>query len=254
MPHPVQSLSHALAPLDDAALAARAASGDAAAFRLIMERNNARLYRVARGVLRNDAEAEDVRAGGLSPRFRQAEGFSRGSEPFHLADADCAERGAWPLAPAPSGNGAGRRRCAGGPCGAADPVPRLGGDVDPERAASRREIAGLLERAIDALPQPFRVVFVMRDVQEMTVEETAEALGIPAATVKTRLHRARRLLRQAVQAELGSVLTDAFPFAGRRCARTTATVLARLGLADPEAPEQALARLIPRTSCEGGRP
>ena len=79
----------------------------------------------------------------------------------------------------------------------------------------------------------------MRAVQEMNVEETAEALGIPAATVKTRLHRAKRLLRQAVQAELGSVLTDAFPFAGRRCARTTATVLARLGLADPEAPEQA---------------
>jgi RNA polymerase sigma-70 factor (ECF subfamily) len=81
---------------------------------------------------------------------------------------------------------------------------------------------------MDALPEPFRLVFVMRDVEEMSIEETASHLGIRPETVKTRLHRARRLLRQSLDSQLASSLKGAFPFAGARCARITAAVLSRL--------------------------
>jgi RNA polymerase sigma-70 factor (ECF subfamily) len=86
----------------------------------------------------------------------------------------------------------------------------------------------LIERAIDALPEPFRVVFVMREIEECSIEETATALDIRPETVKTRLHRARRLLRNALHDNLATALSDAFPFLGPRCDRMTEAVLARL--------------------------
>jgi RNA polymerase sigma-70 factor (ECF subfamily) len=102
--------------------------------------------------------------------------------------------------------------------------------LDPEKEAASRQVRGLIERAVDALPFDFRVVFVMRCVEEMSVEETAAQLAIPEATVKTRLHRARLALRRALAEELSSSLTGAFPFGGSRCARITEDVLERLGL------------------------
>jgi RNA polymerase sigma-70 factor (ECF subfamily) len=90
----------------------------------------------------------------------------------------------------------------------------------------------LLERAVDELPDPFRVVFVLRDIEEMSIEETASHLGLRPETVKTRLHRARRLLRQSLDKTLSSALADVFPFAGVRCARITETVLERLAAAE----------------------
>ena len=87
----------------------------------------------------------------------------------------------------------------------------------------------MLEEAIDALPEAFRIVFIMRDVEGCPIDETAAALGIRAETVKTRLHRARRLLRASLQDSLAATLGDAFPFLGPRCARMTEAVLARLG-------------------------
>jgi RNA polymerase sigma-70 factor, ECF subfamily len=101
-------------------------------------------------------------------------------------------------------------------------------EIDPERSAAQHEIRKLLERAMDALPEPFRLVFIMRDVEEMTIEETASHLGIRPETVKTRLHRARRRLRLSLDGQLASSLKGAFPFAGARCARITAAVLSRL--------------------------
>jgi RNA polymerase sigma-70 factor (ECF subfamily) len=88
----------------------------------------------------------------------------------------------------------------------------------------------LLERAVDQLPDHFRVVFMLRDIEEMSVEETASHLSLRPETVKTRLHRARRLLREALNKTLASALTDVFPCAGARCARITDAVLERLGL------------------------
>jgi RNA polymerase sigma-70 factor (ECF subfamily) len=101
---------------------------------------------------------------------------------------------------------------------------------DPERTAAQREIRRLVERAIDDLPELFRVVFVMREIEDMSVEETAGFLGLRPAMVKYRLHRARRLLRKMLDAQLVPALTDAFPFDGMRCARMTGAILQRFGL------------------------
>jgi RNA polymerase sigma-70 factor (ECF subfamily) len=95
---------------------------------------------------------------------------------------------------------------------------------------AQRELRALLERAIDKLPETFRGVLVARLVEGMSIDETAELFGILPQTVKTRLHRARALLKREMQKHIGPVLGDAFPFAGRRCERLTDHVLARLGL------------------------
>ncbi len=105
-------------------------------------------------------------------------------------------------------------------------------DLDPEKAAATHQVSRIIERAVDALPIDFRVVFVMRCVEEMSVEETAEQLAIPEATVKTRLHRARVALRRSLDEELSSSLTGAFPFGGARCACMTEVVIQRLGLTE----------------------
>jgi RNA polymerase sigma-70 factor (ECF subfamily) len=94
---------------------------------------------------------------------------------------------------------------------------------------AQRQILQLVEQATDNLPENFRLVFITRVIEGMSVEETSEILGIPPETVKTRLHRARRLVREQLDKQIGPVLMDAFPFAGRRCERVTQTVLLRLG-------------------------
>jgi RNA polymerase sigma-70 factor (ECF subfamily) len=108
------------------------------------------------------------------------------------------------------------------------PFPSKFGIEDPAASASRSQIRELVERAIGELPEAFRIVFIMREIEECTVEETAQALCIRPETVKTRLHRARRLLRTALHDSVLATLTDAFPFLGPRCARMTETVLQRL--------------------------
>jgi RNA polymerase sigma-70 factor (ECF subfamily) len=100
---------------------------------------------------------------------------------------------------------------------------------DPEKTMAQRQILQLVEAATDKLPENFRLVFITRVIEGMSVEETAEILGIPPETVKTRLHRARRLVREQLDKQIGPVLMDAFPFAGRRCERVTQAVLQRLG-------------------------
>jgi RNA polymerase sigma-70 factor (ECF subfamily) len=109
--------------------------------------------------------------------------------------------------------------------------PTSNPELDPETSMAQREIRALLERAIDALPEAFRTVLVARLVDGMSIEETAELLDIRPETVKTRLHRARGLLKQESEKHIGPVVGDAFPFAGRRCERLTQAVLTRLGLA-----------------------
>ena len=110
--------------------------------------------------------------------------------------------------------------------------PGVHATQSPEVAAARAEVRRILEHAIDELPETFRLVFLMRDVEELSIEETAAQLDIRPETVKTRLHRARKLLRQHLDEKLASVLKDTFPFEGARCARITDGVMARLGLAD----------------------
>ncbi len=223
-----------LSDLDDIALVDLARRRDGMAFGLIMQRHNQRLYRVARSVLRNDAEAEDVVQEAYVSAFT------------HLGDFRGDARLSTWLTRITLNEALGRLRQrrptidlknidAINEQGEARVIflPSARQDSDPEAAAARAEVRRLLERAVDELPDPFRMVFVLRDVEEVSIEETAAYLGIRPETVKTRLHRARRLLRQALDKTLSSALSDTFPFAGARCARITAAVLERLGLPEP---------------------
>ena len=118
-------------------------------------------------------------------------------------------------------------------------MPPLASELDPESIVARSQVRDLLERAIDNLPEPFRVVFVMRMVEQLSIKETACSLGLREETVKTRLHRARKLMREQLQTTLASALTDTFPFQDPRCATFTDALLARLAEgSEPARPHQ----------------
>jgi RNA polymerase sigma-70 factor (ECF subfamily) len=219
--------------LDEAELVQLARRNNDHAFRAIMQRNNRRLYRVARSVLGDDSEAEDVvqeayvRALGSLGTFRGDSSLTTWLTRITLNEALGRLRHRRPTVDLTVLDAE--------PAGSANiiPFPTMQPDTDPERAAAQLQIRHLIEGAIDELPEAFRTVFVMREVEEMSVEETADFLNIEPATVKTRLHRARRLLRQALDHQLASTLTEAFPFDGKRCAQTTDKVLERLRLSTP---------------------
>lgn len=222
--------------LSDNELVERAHAGDAGVFRAIMQRHNRRLYRVARGVLGDDSEAEDVVQETYLRAFRNLAGF-RGESSLATWLTRIAINEAL---------GRKRTRRPTTDLSKLDLVdeqgearvlmfPGVRAGADPEADASRAQIRRLLERGIDELPENFRIVFVMRDIEQMSVEETASQLDILPETVKTRLHRARRLLRDALQEKLGSALQDSYAFDGARCERMTEEVLRRMGIQPLEA-------------------
>jgi RNA polymerase sigma-70 factor (ECF subfamily) len=223
-----------LEDLDDRFLADRARHRDGAAFRLIMQRHNRKLYRAARSILGDDSEAEDavqeayVRALTNLGEFRGEARLSTWLTRIVINEALGRQRQRRPTVELKDIDGINEQ---GESCVIF--LPSACQDGDPEAAAARAEVRRLIERAVDGLPEPFRVVFVLRDMEEMSIEETASQLGLRPETVKTRLHRARRLLRQSLDRTLTSALADAFPFAGARCARITEAVLRRLGIPDP---------------------
>jgi RNA polymerase sigma-70 factor (ECF subfamily) len=218
-----------IAPLDttDAELVRRALDRDEAAVRAIMQANNRRLYRLARGILRNDAEAEDVVQEAYVRAFTHLEHF-RGDSSLST----------W-LSRIAMNEALGRLRRARRAVDLdALPPGKLEAEIiqfplaasdDPERTMAQREIQAIVEHAVDELPEGFRLVFITRVIEGMNVEETAEILGLKPETVKTRLHRARTMLRDIVERKIGPVVMEAFPFAGRRCERLTDAVLKRLG-------------------------
>ncbi|WP_414471587.1 RNA polymerase sigma factor [Microvirga sp. M2] len=214
--------------LDDSGLVRHALAGEGQAFRIIMQRHNRRLYRVARGILGNDAEAEDA----VQETYLQA--FS------HLQDFRGDARLSTWLTRIVINEALGRvrrrrdlvdlsllDRMEGGQARVLM-FPGPSNPSDPEDDAGRARLRRMIERAVDGLPPDFRSVFMMREIEEMSIEETASQLGINPATVKTRLHRARLLLRRALAAQLVSTLKDAFPFDGLRCARIAERVMRRL--------------------------
>jgi RNA polymerase sigma-70 factor (ECF subfamily) len=213
----------------DAELVARARARDEAAIRAIMQANNRRLYRIARGILRNDGEAEDVVQETYVRAFTHLQDF-RG-------DSSLAT---W-LARIAMNEALGRLRRARPSVDFSTLAPGVleaqiiqfplsSASEDPERSMAQREIQVVVEHAIDELPDGFRLVFITRVIEGMNVEETAEILGLKPETVKTRLHRARAMLRENVEKKIGPVVMEAFPFAGKRCERLTDAVLQRLGL------------------------
>ena len=220
--------------LTDMELAARAARREPLAVRLVTKRNNQRLFRAAWSILRNRAEAEDVvqeayaRAFAAMDSFQGQSALSTWLTRIVINEALMRKR-------------SGKRRMAA--LGANSVLvmdeyrEKLMGSPErrasPEAAIMRKQLAKLLEGAVEQLPEDFRTVFVLREIEGMSVEETAAALSILPDTVKTRFLRARRRLQQMLDPELRTALGEAFPFAGADCEALTQKILQRLGLEDP---------------------
>src|SRR5262245_59652820 len=214
----------------DSDLVRRAAAQDHEAFRVLMKRYNQMLYRAARSVLKNEAEAEDAVQEAYLQAYR-AMGDFRGDAKVstwlvrivvneaitrlhkHARRAEIIQLDAGDLQQDQHSSEDSMNESA---------------PEHPERSALRSETRKLLEAKIDQLPDAFRTVFMLRAVEEMTVEETAAALDIPEATVRTRFFRAKGLLRESLSRDMDLAHGDAFSFAGARCDRITANVMARL--------------------------
>lgn len=190
---------------------------DLATFEQLMRRHNRALYRTARSIVKDDAEAEDVLQDAYLLAFRALDQF-RG-------DASIAT---W-LTRIVINQAIARTRRHTADIIQFDEEASMDESSDrPEQALLRSQARQLIERSIDALPDAFRTVFVLRALEEMSVEETAACLEIPEATVRTRYFRARGLLRAALSRELDVALEQAFAFDGARCDRIVARVLQRL--------------------------
>jgi len=210
----------------DAELVKQVLDGNDEKFEFLMRRYNGLLFHLARGILRDDAEAEDVvqetyiRAYTRLHQFHGPTGFP-----------------SW-LGRIATNEAYGRFRRFSRTeqlkeSFSRQPAVAMGsfsseGPAGPELSAAKREMRRLLERSIDSLPDPYRVVFMLRGVEQLSVAEAAACLNIKQATVKTRFHRARLLLRKKLQHYVDTAVSDAFPFAGARCDRIVKTVFDRL--------------------------
>ena len=219
--------AEALDPGSDLALARRVAGEDREALRSLMRRYNQRLFRTARSILKDDGEAEDALQEAYLRAYRSM-GTFRGD----------AKLSTW-LVSIVVNEAIGRLRKRNRSAeviqldgsvddGAGDSEPNASTPELPERAAMRAEARRLLERNIDALPDAFRVVFLLRAVEELSVDEVAAILGIPDATVRTRFFRARSLLREWLARDFDCELEEVFAFDGARCDRIVDGVLASL--------------------------
>ncbi|GJH09678.1 RNA polymerase sigma factor [Caballeronia novacaledonica] len=212
---------------DDLSIARRIVAGDRAAFDLLMRRHNRRLYRLARATLRNDAEAEDALQDAYLHAYRSMSQF-RGdaqlstwlsrlvlNECFARIRRSARRQNVIPIVDAP------------------DWVEQAEAMTShensaPDDALARSQVRALLERKLDALPELFRIVFVLRSIEEMTVEETAQCLNIPEATVRSRHFRARGMLRESLAQSFDLAECDVFEFGGARCDRIVERVLSKL--------------------------
>lgn len=208
-------------------LARRIVAGDQHAFELLMRRHNRRLYRLARSTLRNDAEAEDALQDAYLHAYRSMSQFRGDSQLFtwlsRLVLNECFAR---------------LRRCAR----RQNVIPIVDSptyveesnamttehDDAPDEALARTQIRALLERKLDELPELFRTVFVLRSIEQMSVEETAQCLNVAEATVRSRHFRARSMLRESLAQELDLAAHDVFEFGGAQCDRIVTNVLSKI--------------------------
>ena len=200
---------------------------DDQAFEAMMRRHNGRLFRVARSILRNDADAEDALQDAYLDAYKHLDEFRAEAQLSTWLTRIVVNQALMRL----------RRQKRDGTVvpfrpasGEAPPEVEVRDDKteSPSTAVLRTEIRRILERRIDELPVAYRTVFIMREVEDMSVEETAQCLSIPASTVRTRLFRARALLRASLERDVDMATGDVFAFAGARCDRIVANVLARL--------------------------
>ena len=220
------STARAIEPsvLTDEQVVRQVLSGHTAQFEILMRRHNQRLYRAARAIVPDEREAEDVVQQAYVNAYtnlRQFDGRAQFSTwltriAVHEAIARARRKGRYttldPEAPAN-----------------VEQIMAYQSAPDPERQAFGRELAGLIESAIDALPDGCREVFVLRQIEGLNTAETADCLGVSEDAVKTRLSRARAALRQDLLERAGLAAQNAFSFQGARCDRIVATVLQRIG-------------------------
>ena len=207
-------------PLSDEEVVARVLAGETAMFEIVMRRHNQLLYRVARSILRNDNEAEDV----------MQHAYVRAYE--HLGRfAGRAKFSTWLTRIAVHEALARQRR--GNRYQELEPMSELEGDpmalaLNPEQQASNSQVRRLLEEAVERLPDAYRTIFVLRDVEEMSTADAADVLEISEENVKVRLHRARALLRKSLFARAGMERKEAFNFHALRCDRVVHNVFERI--------------------------
>ena len=225
-----RTLKHAPLPAaaTDAELVERAANGDESAFERIMRTNNRLLFRTARSILKSDAEAEDALQEAYLRAWRALSTFRADSKlstwlvriVINEALGRLRHRKSAQVIPLES------------VMESFDPQTQESTEEDPDREpdslAMRSQVRRLMEARIDLLPEAFRTVFMLRAVEELSVEEVSAALEIPEATVRTRFFRARSLLRESLSRDVDLVINDAFSFDGARCDRIVANVLTRL--------------------------
>ena len=202
----------------EAVLVTLARSKDEPATRELVRRCNQQLFRVARGILHNDAEAEDVVQAAYVSAFTKLEGF-RGDAKFitWLTRITMNEANARLRRQAHIVDLDDYRKSAAGFAEEGKIETMQQAPTTPESELGRAQVRQFLERAIDALPEPLRLTYVLRDVQEMAAREVAALLGINVLTVKTRLFRARKRLRDEAKRSLAAEFSGVFPFDGARC-------------------------------------
>lgn len=206
-------LTEAVSRLSDEEIVKRVLEGDTGSFELIVRRHNQRLFRATRSILRDDVEAEDVMQEAYVRAFVNLDQFA-GEAKFST----------W-LMKIAIYEALGRLRRAK----RQEELPdEMDSDDNPERAAYGRELLSAIESAVNTLPLLYRTVFVLRGVNEMSVAETAECLGITEENVKTRFHRARALLRDRLEKAIGAAYSQSFQFLGPRCDTLTNAVMQRI--------------------------
>jgi RNA polymerase sigma-70 factor, ECF subfamily len=211
-------------PLSDEEVVARVLTGETSMFEIVMRRHNQRLYRIARAILRNDGEAEDVMQDAYVRAYEHLDQFA-GRAKFSTWLTRIAVHEA--LARQRRGNRyqeleprSERER---------DPMDRFASLApDPEQQASNSEVRRLLEEAVQNLPDAYRTVFMLRDIEDMSTTDAAEVLEITEDNVKVRLHRARALLRKSLYARAGMERKEAFNFHAVRCDQVVKSVFERI--------------------------
>jgi RNA polymerase sigma-70 factor, ECF subfamily len=218
--------------------------GDPIAWERLMRRNNRRLFRVARSMLRSDADAQDALQDAYLGAFRAIAGFraeaSLATWLNRIVVNECMTRlrkqarrdNVVPIVALDDEYDA--QWDAQEDAAVHEPPSRID-RATPDDALQRAQLRMLIERKIDELPQEFRSVFVMRALEEMSVEEVAELMQVPAATVRSRFFRARSRLRESLARDIDFAMDDAFAFDGERCDRIVARVLQAMAAAPPHA-------------------
>ncbi|MBV8845538.1 MAG: RNA polymerase sigma factor [Bryobacterales bacterium] len=209
----------------DAEVVDRVRAGEIGLYELLMQRHNQRLYRVIRSVVTNDLEAEDILQESWVRAYEHLDQFEGRASfatwitriAFHEALSRRRISGRWRPLEDEAGN--------------VMPESDLSQSTGrtPEAQAIQSEMSRILQAAVDALPETYRSVFMLREVEQLNTTETAECLGLSEEAVKTRLHRSRVLLRRDLESRVGSTIREAYPFLGARCDRVVGHVLDRIG-------------------------